>query len=171
MSLRTTFKNAVVALIATAASTLTASPSTITLDEFVSLIPSWEVPHGSPNNIVGDGGLAFGVFQIHQVMVDDYNRITGSNASHADVFDPDFSHRLAYAVLSHYKAHIERMGETVTTDHLLYIWNGGGGAWTRVHNPKQDTKQKNLERYTRRANLTLNKYINEKKRRQSPKGA
>jgi hypothetical protein len=78
---------------------------------------------------VGDGGLAYGLYQIHQVMVDDYNRITGQNVAHEVAFDPNFSNHIAYTVLAHYKAHIERLGKQVTVDHLLFIWNGGGGAW------------------------------------------
>jgi hypothetical protein len=118
---------------------------------------------------MGDGGLAYGLFQIHQVMVDDYNRITGQNMAHEAAFDPKFSHHLAYTVLSHYKTHIERLGKQVTTDHLLFIWNGGGGAWIRVHHPKNDQKQKNLIRYKNRATPIIIKYINEQAKRRKPK--
>jgi hypothetical protein len=143
----------------------------ITLKDFVKLIPKWEVYPDSPHTVVGDNGAAYGIYQIHKVMVEDYNRITGSKASHVDAFDPVFSEQLAYAVLRHYAKYIQSTGITPTADHLLYIWNGGGGAWRRVHHPVNDNKQRNLERYKRRADKIINQYINEKKRRKSPKGA
>lgn len=115
--------------------------------------------------------MAYGLFQIHQIMVEDYNRITGDTKTHQDAFDPEISRHIAYTVLSHYKAHIERLNKQVTTDHLLFIWNGGGGAWIRVHHPVNDNKQRNLERYKRRADKIIHQYLNEKKRRKSPKGA
>lgn len=147
-----------------------ASPS-ITLEDFVKLIPKWEVYPDSPHDVVGDNGAAYGHYQIHKVMVDDYNRITGSKASHTDVFDPAFGQRVAYAVLRHYAKHIQSTGVTPTADHMLFIWNGGGGAWKRVENPINDKKQFNLNTYKRRATPIINNYLNEKKRRQSPQGA
>ena len=147
-----------------------ATPS-ITLKDFVKLIPQWEVYPDSPHTVVGDNGAAYGHYQIHKVMVDDYNRITGSKASHTDVFDPVFGEMVAYAVLKHYAKHIQASGVTPTADHMLFIWNGGGGAWKRVENPINDQKQINLNTYRSRATPIITKYLNEKKRRQSPQGA
>ena len=141
----------------------------IQLHEFVSLIPLWEVPPNSHPTIVGDEGLAYGLYQIHQVMVDDYNRITGSKVSHSVAFDPNFSFVIAFKVLEHYSEHIRKRGEDVTITHLLYIWNGGGGAWTRVNSPKDDEKQKNLIRYKNRAIPIIINYINEQEKRREPK--
>ena len=104
-------------------------------------------------------------------MVEDYNRITGSKASHTDVFDPVFGEMVAYAVLKHYAKHIQASGVTPTADHMLFIWNGGGSAWKRVENPIDDQKQINLNTYRSRATPIITKYLNEKKRRQSPQGA
>ena len=145
--------------------------TSITLEDFVKLIPKWEVYPDSPHDVVGDNGAAYGHYQIHKVMVDDYNRITGSKASHTDVFDPAFGEMVAYAVLKHYAKHIQASGVTPTADHLLFIWNGGGGEWKRVENPINDQKQINLNTYRSRATPIINNYLNEKKRRQSPQGA
>jgi len=145
--------------------------TTITLKDFVKLIPQWEVYPDSPYDVVGDNGAAYGHYQIHKVMVDDYNRITGSKATHTDAFDPVVGESIAYAVLSHYAKHIQASGVTPTADHLLFIWNGGGGAWKRVENPIDDQKQINLNTYRSRAIPIITKYLNEKKRRQSPQGA
>jgi hypothetical protein len=120
---------------------------------------------------VGDNGAAYGHYQIHKVMVDDYNRITGSKATHTDAFDPVVGERIAYAVLSHYAKHIKASGVTPTTDHMLFIWNGGGGAWKRVENPQADQKQINLNTYRSRATPIINNYLNVKTKSQSPQGA
>jgi hypothetical protein len=125
--------------------------TSITLKDFVKLIPQWEVYPDSPYDVVGDNGAAYGHYQIHKVMVDDYNRITGSKATHTDAFDPVVGERIAYAVLSHYAKHIQASGVTPTADHMLFIWNGGGGAWKRVENPQADQKQINLNRYRAKA--------------------
>lgn len=140
----------------------------LTLHEFVSLIPNWEVPVNSHPTIVGDGGLAYGYFQIHAVMVQDYNRITGSNVSHEVAFDPEFSWKIAYTVLLHYSKHIHSLGYEVKIDHWLFIWNGGGGAWKRVEYPRNDQKQINLNNYRSRAYPIINQYINEQTKRRKP---
>ena len=101
-------------------------------------------------------------------MVDDYNRITGSKVAHTVAFDPDFSFVIAFKVLEHYSAHIRGCGEEVTINHLLFIWNGGGSAWKRVSNPKDDLKQDNLLRYKRRAIPIIKDYINGKEKRRQP---
>ena len=72
------------------------------LNEFVSLIPLWEVPLNSPPDIIGDEGLGYGHYQIHQIMVDDYNRITGHDLAHEDVFDTRVGWAVAHTVLAHY---------------------------------------------------------------------
>lgn len=104
-------------------------------------------------------------------MVEDYNRISGNKVAHVVAFDPIFSAHIAKTVLGYYSKVIRQQGITPTTDHWLFIWNGGGGAWTRVHRPINDRKQRNLELYRSRANSIINQYKNEKKRRKSPKGA
>lgn len=121
------------------------------LNEVINIIPKIEVPYGSSHTIRGDGGRAFGIYQIHQIMVSDYNRISGEDIQHSDVFDPQVAKKVCKRILEHYARHIESQGHLVTHMHLLFIWNGGGGAWSRVHNPINDSKQRNLLRYYERA--------------------
>lgn len=132
--------------------------NSITLKDFVKLIPQWEVYPDSPYDVVGDNGAAYGHYQIHKVMVDDYNRITGSKATHTDAFDPLVGESIAYAVLSHYAKHIQASGVTPTADHMLFIWNGGGSAWKRVESPRNDQKQINLNRYRAKALPIINQF-------------
>ena len=135
-----------------------ANDEPISIEEFASLIPEWEVAANDPDTIVGDNGRAYGRFQIHKVMVDDYNRIAGKTAKHSDTFDPKFSKELAKVVLAHYAKHIHNQGIKPNTDHLLYIWNGGGGAWKRVENPVDDMKQRNLKVYRSKATVVLRNF-------------
>ena len=95
-------------------------------------------------------------------MVDDFNRISGKDYSHKDCISIQKSHEIAEVVLSHYAKHIQSQGITLKIDHLLFIWNGGGGAWRRVEYPINDMKQLRLERYRDRAMIFIYAYINQK---------
>ena len=123
----------------------------LSISQFVSKIPLWEVYPNSKPNVIGDGGKAFGYYQITSIMVKDFNRISGEKLSHEDCFDPTISKEIAYTVLSHYSAYIKKQGIEPTVKHWLFIWNGGGGAWRRVHYPISDSKQLRLEAYAQRA--------------------
>lgn len=130
----------------------------ITLNEFVKSIPLWEVPKGADKYITGDGGKSVGYWQISQPMVEDYNRITKSKITLEDCFNKDVATLVATEVFTHYIKHIRKSGYKVQIDHLLFIWNGGGSAWHRVHFPKDDIKQQRLERYKQRAYRKLGIY-------------
>lgn len=123
----------------------------LSISQFVSKIPMWEVYPNSKPNVIGDNGKAFGFYQITSIMVRDYNRISGQSLVHEDCFDPKISKEIAYTVLSHYSKHIKKQGIEPTVKHWLFIWNGGGGAWRRVHYPISDSKQLRLEAYAQRA--------------------
>lgn len=123
----------------------------IIVDDVVSIIPLVEVSRGSPHTIRGDGGLAFGWYQIHQVMVDDYNRISGEAISHEDVFNPKVAKRVCRTVLNHYAKYIESQDVVLTHKHLFFVWNGGGSAWRLAETTAFTPKKRNLERYYSRA--------------------
>lgn len=137
--------------------------SKITLNELVHLIPLWEVPANSPLDVKGDNGKAYGYYQITPIMVDDFNRISGKTYRHEDCFDIEKSREIAEVVLTHYANHIVSQGYTLRVSHLLYIWNGGGGAWRRVHYRVDDIKQQRLERYYAKAMVFINKFYEQKK--------
>lgn len=108
---------------------------------------------------------ANGCLQIRPIMLADYVRITGDQSiKHSDLISTNtseiytarkLSYKVAEAVLEHYMRHIERKGYEVYVKHLVFIWNGGGSAWKRVEYPKQDNKQRNLERYWEKVQLHL----------------
>jgi glutamate synthase domain-containing protein 1 len=106
---------------------------------------------------IGDRGKALGILQIHDVMVHDFNRITGKNYKHADMFDEHKAREVAKGVLKFYSKHIEKiMNRKATEKELGFIWNGGGSSWRRVSAPMSDTKQKNLEAYWAKVYKNLN---------------
>jgi hypothetical protein len=106
---------------------------------------------------IGDHGKALGILQIHEVMVNEYNRISGKNYKHADMFDEHKAREVAKGVLGFYAKHIEKtMNRKATEKELGFIWNGGGSSWRRVASPMSDNKQKNLEAYWVKVYKNLN---------------
>ena len=106
---------------------------------------------------IGDRGKALGILQIHAVMVQDFNRITGKNYKHSDMFNEHKAREVAKGVLNFYSKHIEKtMNRKATEKELGFIWNGGGSSWRRVASPMSDTKQKNLEAYWAKVYKNLN---------------
>jgi hypothetical protein len=98
---------------------------------------------------------ALGSLQIRPIMVDDYNRIYGTEFKHEQMKSRSTSHLVAIGIFHHYGKYIKRDGEKTTAKHLAFIWNGGGSAWKRVSNPKDDRKQTNLETYWKKVSKNL----------------
>ena len=90
---------------------------------------------------------ALGCLQIRPIMIADYNRITGEDLAHDVAYNRSMAYIIAQEIFFHYMKGIENP----TAKHLAFIWNGGGGAWRRVHYPISDSKQLRLEAYAQRA--------------------
>jgi len=125
--------------------------SGLTLDQFIDVLEQVE-SHGNIK-AVGDSNKAYGILQIHSIMVQDYNRITKSNLNHSDCFDRETSREIAKSIFKNYSKKIE----VVNAKHLAFIWNGGGSAWRRVDSPRNDRKQINLEKYWNKVLTEINK--------------
>ena len=97
------------------------------------------------------GENAKGSLQIREIMIADYNRITNQNLPHDIAYNRAFAYIVASEIFYHYMKGIENP----TAKHLAFIWNGGGSAWKRVDNPKNDKKQKNLDLYWEKVKLHL----------------
>ena len=67
---------------------------------------------------IGDGGKAIGPLQIHQAVVTDVNRITGSHYRHQDMTNRAQARAVCEVYLRHY-------GRGKTTEEQARIWNGG----------------------------------------------
>ncbi len=94
---------------------------------------------------------AIGSLQIREIMIADYNRITNQDLPHNVAYNRAMAYIVAQEIFSHYMKGIENP----TAKHLAFIWNGGGSAWKRVDNPKNDKKQKNLDLYWEKVKLHL----------------
>jgi len=67
---------------------------------------------------IGDNGRALGPLQIHRGVVQDVNRITGSNYRHSEMTNRVAARAVCEAYLKHY-------GRGKTTEEQARIWNGG----------------------------------------------
>ena len=94
---------------------------------------------------------ALGCLQIRPIMIADYNRITKENLSHDIAYNRAMAYIIASTIFNHYMKGIENPN----AKHLAFIWNGGGSAWKRVNNPKNDQKQKNLDLYWEKVKMHL----------------
>lgn len=75
---------------------------------------------------IGDNGKAIGLLQIHIEVVTDFNRITGLNFSHQDMFDPVKAKMVCHTYLLHYgRVYQRRTGSAPTNEVFARMWNGG----------------------------------------------
>jgi hypothetical protein len=85
-----------------------------------------QVESGGDTNAIGDGGNAVGCLQIWEGVVQDVNRIKGTNFTHDEMFDEGTARYVCYVYLRHYgKAYTKRTGEEPTMETYARIWNGG----------------------------------------------
>jgi hypothetical protein len=111
-----------------------------------------QVESNCDSSEIGDNGKAYGILQIHDVMIQDYNRIAKADLVHSDAFSPEVSYIVCRTVLTHYLQDIR----SPTLKHIAFIWNGGGGARHRVEHPRQDAKQANLNAYYKKVRSAYN---------------
>lgn len=87
---------------------------------------------GGDHNAVGDQGRAIGGYQIHASVVQDVNRIAGTNIKLHDRYDPRIAEQIAIIYLHYYGGKYERqMGREPTPVVLAAIWNGGPIGYTK----------------------------------------
>tara|TARA_R110000772_G_scaffold115621_4_gene220467 strand:- start:2922 stop:3386 length:465 start_codon:yes stop_codon:yes gene_type:complete len=120
------------------------------------LILALEKVESNGNEIAyNESEKALGCLQIRPIMLADYNRIYSTSFTHDQMKSRSTSHLVAIGIFHHYGKYIERSGEEPNAKHLAFIWNGGGSAWKRVSNPKDDQKQNNLETYWKKVSKNL----------------
>ena len=89
------------------------------------LISALIIVESSGNDLaIGDNGRALGPLQIHRGVVQDVNRITGSNYQWQQMTNRVQARAVCEAYLQHY-------GKGCTTEQLARKWNGGGPAGDR----------------------------------------
>jgi hypothetical protein len=83
------------------------------------LISALIIVESSGNDLaIGDNGRALGPLQIHRGVVQDVNRITGSNYRWQSMTNRAQARAVCEAYLKHY-------GRGATTEQLARRWNGG----------------------------------------------
>ena len=127
--------------------------SGLTLDQFIDVLEQVE----SNGNIraVGDSNKAYGILQIHSIMVQDYNRITKSNLIHSDCFNRETSREIAKTILINYTKNLK----AVNAKHLAFIWNAGGSGWRYAEDPNYGSPKvrANLKKYWNKVLTEINK--------------
>jgi len=79
---------------------------------------------------MGDRGKAYGVAQIHAIMIRDYNQNNGAKLVHEDAFSPTISKAVFEWYAGHYCTR-ERLGHEPTMEDVSRCWNGGGNGWRK----------------------------------------
>jgi hypothetical protein len=82
------------------------------------------VESGGRADAVGDNGKAFGILQIWSVVVQDVNKVFGTNFRHQDAFNPTKAKQICRRYLSIY-AIKSRIGDMDPYEASARIWNGG----------------------------------------------
>ena len=82
------------------------------------------IESGGDPNAIGDSGKAVGILQIHQIVVDDVNRIYDTNYKYSDRYSKEKSIEIAQLYLKHYASE-KRLGRKVMVEDVARIWNGG----------------------------------------------
>jgi hypothetical protein len=90
-----------------------------TMTTISNLISALIIVESSGNDLaIGDNGRALGPLQIHRGVVQDVNRITGSNYRWESMTNRAQARAVCEAYLKHY-------GRGATTEQLARRWNGG----------------------------------------------
>ncbi len=90
------------------------------------------VESNANDRAVGDGGKAFGRFQIWAAYVKDVNRIAGTSFSHSDAYNPEKAAYMVSIYLTHYGRVYERKtGNRPSSEVLCRIHNGGPNGWRK----------------------------------------
>jgi hypothetical protein len=104
-----------------------------------------EVESGGNDRAVGDGGLAVGCLQIHEITVRDVNRILrhpkGEGFSPEARFSRQHAVDMCRTYLAHY-ANAARIGREPTLEDMARIWNGGPDGWKKPATAKYWAKVK-----------------------------
>ena len=99
----------------------------------VALLPALAmIESGNNPAAIGDNGHAVGIYQLHEVYVDDANIISGQNYTYADRLNPEKSQEMVHIYLNYYGIRYERLtGKPVTAEVLAAIHNGGPDGWKK----------------------------------------
>lgn len=105
-------------------------------------------------NAIGDGGDAVGILQIHHCVIDDVNRIYGTEYVYADRYDPMLSKMICRKYLSYWgEVYTKRTNKNPTAEVLSKIWNGGALAYEK----KNPIDIRKLDNYWRKVHKIISR--------------
>jgi hypothetical protein len=85
-------------------------------------------------NAIGDRGEAVGILQIHECVIQDVNRIYGTEYNLNDRYDPMLSKMICRKYLKYWgKVYYQRTNKQPTAEVLAKIWNGGALAYEKTN--------------------------------------
>ena len=77
-------------------------------------------------NLIGDNGKAYGVLQIHEIAVDDVNRIYETDYTHEDAFNVVCAEEIFnLAIKAGVKRYEQIYNKAPTEGEIVRMWNGG----------------------------------------------
>jgi hypothetical protein len=88
---------------------------------------------------IGDNGRALGPLQIHRGVVQDVNRITGSNYRHSEMTNRTIARKVCEAYLKHYVTE-KRIGRKPTVADFAKVWNSGPEGFRKTCSDKYAAK-------------------------------
>ena len=100
-----------------------------------------QVESSGNDKAVGDNGKAVGCLQIRKEVIDDVNRIYGTDYTLADRRDRAKSMEICRRYISHYATE-KRLGRSVRNEDMARIWNGGPNGHRKGATNKYWTKVK-----------------------------
>ncbi|MBX4189749.1 transglycosylase SLT domain-containing protein [Candidatus Parcubacteria bacterium] len=101
--------------------------------------------------VIGDGGRALGLFQLHSGVVSDFNSAHKTSYQHQDALNREIAQKIAHWYLETRIPQILKSKKLpVSTENVLTCWNAGCG---RVKNPPLLTQEyiKKYKKLTRRS--------------------
>ena len=130
-------------------------PSKIDLNTFLDAL-RWQESSHRDDVPDGDGGEAFGPYQMHEIMVKEANLLAGTNYTHEDARDPEKAHDMAKKLYYAFDKYLRGRGVEPKLSHFLAMWNGGrtgyqyvDGDAGSIKNFSQEKKD-NLDEYIRK---------------------
>lgn len=89
---------------------------------------------GDPTPPDGDGGLAFGMYQIHSGYVEDVNRVYGTTYTHEDARNKETAELIVVRYLRYWANRYElNTGKVATAEDYFRLHNGGCHFWKKEH--------------------------------------
>lgn len=85
-----------------------------------------EVESSNDPQAIGDDGLAFGILQIHEPVVEDVNKFYGTSYTHEDAMNPEIAEDIFIKYISMgIKLYTDKCGFPPTDKEIVRMWNGG----------------------------------------------